>query len=206
MAQYTGILPFTLQLANVATILCIICNNKTVYACPTCENMICKECDDEGCFNCNIETILSSKDDMSIEVPAHPSMRLHFDYLYPASSDHHLGYEYIEQGLAYYSFPTIRPTIDQWHHAEHVLQDFITFSLSSESQKPEIGKSYLVGRHSTNYHYDGANSVVTDYMLTYEEVSDGVYGWARYISVYYNKSSYPADINIFYPAPLPIQI
>jgi hypothetical protein len=118
----------------------------------------------------------------------------------PPSHLHHRPYDYMETGLTMYypSYPVYQPHPAQWEQAEIVLQDYIHFT--QFIPKPKTNYKYLVGRVV----YPNPHPVITDYMISYEEDHTGSYSWVRYVSTYYDKSPYPYDENVFFPAPLPI--
>jgi len=108
--------------------------------------------------------------------------------------------EYIEHGTILFH-PIVYAPQDQWNYAEDMLVNYITFTSSSNGpSKPITGFRYLVGRFT----HSSRTALVTDYMLSYEADDNGVFGWTRYMSTYYNMSPLPYDTNIFYPHPLPL--
>jgi hypothetical protein len=216
-------MPQLLTAFPLALAICAICQSSgLVIPCMTCQRAQCDECfskvldEERSCHGCKMveELGMDAPEEEKEEepepepepesvvgpVPPPPALQLHLEYHLPRSHIASRPIEYIEPGTILFH-PILYAPQDQWKYAEDMLENYITFTTSSDGpSKPIPGFRYLVGRFT----HSSRVALVTDYMLAYEADDHGVYGWTRYMSTYYNMSPLPYDANIFYPQPLPL--
>ena len=214
-------MPQLLTAFPLALAICAICQSSgLVIPCMTCQRLQCDDCfskvldEERSCHGCKMVEELEmdapekeqeqeqeqEEEQVVGPVPPPPALQLHLEYQLPRNHIAYRPIEYIEPGTMLFH-PIPQAPQDQWKYAEDMLENYITFTTSSNGpSKPIPGFRYLVGRFT----HSSRVALVTDYMLAYEEDDHGVFGWTRYMSTYYNMSPLPYDANIFYPQPLPL--
>lgn len=190
---------------------CTVCNiSRGVKDCERCVRRVCMECYGYSCKGCEIDQRLESKYDSDenndLVMWSHPTSKRrgsehssssHCSILSSIPTEPMETVEYMEEEIVSAvesgTSKVLELSQSQWRHGEEMLMGM----LSVRKEIPMINAKYLVGR----FVYPNSYPVITDYMISCEEISKGVYGWMRYMTTYYDKSPLTHDKNIICRGP-----